>query len=314
MDLITHGAVGLALGSLTGVPGIINNPLAIGTIIGSVIPDGDIVYQLKGDYSYLKHHRGPSHSIVMGAMVSLAVSGLLGVIFSGFSFWNIFLWTFGGYMLHIGLDIFNAYGANILWPFSHRKIESGLFIIFDPALLITAGIIFISKGEHIWRTVGSGAFFLLYLLLRWILKRRVYKCLAGYFGVEKSQEIAVMPSALRLFRWDFILYRPKDLITGRVNILRGDISIRERLKRNDSSLEKLVMETNIGKFFKDFSPHYHIDWVEDGKNHKAVITDLRYYIRGNYLHHATALFNAQLEPIYSAFRPYNKQKEIKIPV
>ena len=75
MDLLTHGVVGLALGSLTGASGIIDNPLAIGSIIGSIIPDGDIIYQLKGDYTYLKNHSGTSHSIIMGAIISLIVYG-----------------------------------------------------------------------------------------------------------------------------------------------------------------------------------------------------------------------------------------------
>ena len=123
-----------------------------------------------------------------------------------------------------------------------------------------------------------------------------------------------MPSMLRLFKWDFILYRNEEIITGRVNILISDIEIRDRLKRSSAGLENLVMDTKIGRFFKEFSPHYHIDWISDGKNHKAIITDLRYYVKGSYLHHATALFNSQLELIYSAFQPYSKQREIKIPV
>ncbi|HZJ57103.1 MAG TPA: metal-dependent hydrolase [Clostridia bacterium] len=314
MDLITHGVVGLALGSLTGVPGIINNPLAIGSLIGSVIPDGDIIYQLKGDYTYLKHHRGPSHSIAMGTIISLMISGILRGLFHDFSFWSIFAWTFGGYMLHIGLDVFNSYGANILWPLNRKKIESGLLLIFDPALLISAGIISFSKGAHMGRIVGSIVFFALYLIFRWLLKRRVYKNLIRYFGNEADQEIVVMPSMLRLFKWDFILYKSAEVITGRVNTLRGDIEVRDRLRRSSSGLESLVMDTNIGRFFKDFSPHYHVDWIKDGKNHRAIITDLRYYVKGSYLHHATALFNSQFEPIYSAFQPYNKQREIKVPV
>ena len=314
MDLLTHGVVGLALGSLTGASGIIDNPLAIGSIIGSIIPDGDIIYQLKGDYTYLKNHRGPSHSIIMGAIISLIVSGVLRGIFNDFSFWNIFIWTFGAYMLHIGLDIFNSYGAEILWPFSRKKIESGLLLIFDPALLISAGVISLSEGEDRGRIAASIAFFSLYMLFRWLLKRRVYKNLACHFGIETGQEIVVMPSMLRLFKWDFILYRNEEIITGRVNILRSHVEIRDRLKRSSVGLENLVLDTDIGKFFKEFSPHYHIDWISDGKNHKAVITDLRYYVKGSYLHQATALIISQLEPIYSAFKPYSKQIEIKIPV
>lgn len=314
MDLITHGVVGLALGSLSGGSDMINNPLAIGSLIGSVIPDGDIIYQLKGDYTYLKNHRGPSHSIVVGAIMSLMISGILRVLFHDFSFWSIFAWTFGGYMLHIGLDIFNSYGANILWPFNKKKIESGLLLIFDPALLISAGVIFFARGEHWLRMAASIGFFILYLVFRWILKRRVYKNLVKHFGLEKDQEIAVMPSMLRLFKWDFILYQKKRIVTGRVNILRNDIEVRDNLERSHSELENLVMGTKIGKFFKDFSPHYHVEWTNDGENHRAIITDLRYYVKGGYLHHATALFDEKLKPVYAAFQPYSKQREIKIPV
>lgn len=314
MDLITHGVVGLSLGSLSGGPNIIDNPLAIGTLIGSIIPDGDIIYQLKGDYTYLKNHRGPSHSIVIGAIISLVISGILGIMFRDFSFWSIFAWTFGGYMLHIGLDIFNSYGANILWPFSKNRIESGLLLIFDPVLLISSSIIYFAHGDHWLRTGVSISFFILYLLFRWMLKKKVHKNLANHFGLERGQEIVVMPSMLRLFKWDFILYQEQRIVTGRANLLRNDIEVRDYLERSHPNVENLVMNTKIGKFFRNFSPYYHVEWISYGENYKAIITDLRYYIKGGYLHHAMALFDDKLEPIYSVFQPYNKRKEIRIPV
>ncbi|NLI60421.1 MAG: metal-dependent hydrolase [Clostridiales bacterium] len=314
MDLITHGAVGLALGSLAGGPDIINNPLAIGSFIGSIIPDGDIIYQLKGDYAYLKNHRGPSHSIIMGIIVSLVLAGLLRAFFNDFSFLSIFAWTFGSYMLHIGLDIFNSYGAKILWPFSQKKIGSGLLLIFDPVLLISAGIIYFAQSQHWARIAGSIGVFILYLVFRWVLKKRVYMCLLKYFNLGGNQRIVVMPSMLRLFKWDFILYQEKRIITGRVSILTKDVEVRDYLERSHSKLENVVMDTKIGRFFKEFSPHYHVEWTKDGDNHKAVITDLRYYVKGKYLHRATALFDAKLKPVHAAFQPYSKEKEIKIPV
>ncbi len=314
MDLFTHTAVGLALGSLSGEPGIINNPLAIGSLIGSVIPDGDIIYQLRGDYTYLKHHRGPSHSVVVGAIISLIISGILWMLFHGFAFWSIFAWTFGGYMLHIGLDIFNAYGANILWPYNKKKIESGLLLIFDPTLLIASGIIFLSQGGHKLRIAISIGSFFFYIIMRWMLKRSVYRSLIRHFDLDEDQRIVVMPSMLRLFKWDFILYKENKIVTGYVKILKGDIEVRDRFHRNFAGLDDLVMATGIGRFFEDFSPHYHIQWLKEGDNHKAVITDLRYYIKGSYLHHGTALFDEHFRPIYAAFHPYSKQRVIEIPV
>mgnify|MGYP000933847770 CR=1 FL=1 len=314
MDLITHGVVGLALGSLAGGPDIINNPIAIGTLIGSVIPDGDIIYQLKGDYTYLKNHRGPSHSIVLGTVISLIISGILRWIFTDFSFWSIFAWTFGAYMLHIGLDIFNSYGANILWPFNKKKIGSGLLLIFDPALLISSVVIIFAHDKHFGWVIASIGFFILYLCFRWMLKRQVHKILMKYFGREKDQKIVVMPSMLRLFKWDFILYQRRRTITGRVNVLRSEVDVRNYLERSYAYLDDMLMKTNIGKFFKNFSPHYHVEWIKDGQLHKAIITDLRYYVRGSYMHHAIALFDEKLKPIYAAFQPYSKQRIINIPV
>jgi len=63
MDPITHGVVGLAMAAYTGEAISIASPYAMSSLLGAVIPDADIVMQFKGDYSYLKNHRGMSHSI-----------------------------------------------------------------------------------------------------------------------------------------------------------------------------------------------------------------------------------------------------------
>lgn len=63
MDPITHGVVGLAIAAFTGETVSIASPYAMGSLLGAVIPDADIIMQVKGDYSYLKNHRGMSHSI-----------------------------------------------------------------------------------------------------------------------------------------------------------------------------------------------------------------------------------------------------------
>lgn len=313
MDLITHGVVGLALGSLSG-GNVLQNPLALGSLIGSIIPDGDIIYQLKGDSAYLKNHRGASHSIIIGTLVSIAVSVALWAIFRDFSFGSIFLWTFMGYMLHISLDILNSYGASIFWPFNKKKIESGLLLILDPVLLVSAGIIYFNRGTLNKWMVASLLLFIFYLGFRWILKHQVYKILKGYFDNYDVGQIVVMPSMLKLFKWDFISYEKKRIVTGQVNIMSREVEVRDYLKRSNSQIEKIVMNTPVGKFFKDFSPHYHIKWIEEGENHKAIITDLRYYIKGDYLHRATALFNQRLEPVFCSFQPYHSERKNNFPI
>ena len=69
MDTGTHIAMGIALGGLAAIdPVVAQNPafhqmVMIGTIVGSNAPDFDTVLKLKNNASYLRHHRGITHSI-----------------------------------------------------------------------------------------------------------------------------------------------------------------------------------------------------------------------------------------------------------
>ena len=60
MDPISHGMVGLAIATISGEP--IVGAVSIGTTLGAMAPDLDILAQFKGHLSYLKNHRGMSHS------------------------------------------------------------------------------------------------------------------------------------------------------------------------------------------------------------------------------------------------------------
>ena len=48
------------------------------------------------------------------------------------------------------------------------------------------------------------------------------------------------------------------------------------------------MDTELGRFFHEFTKEYHISFekLENGRI-KATMTDLRYYINNRYIHHAT---------------------------
>lgn len=314
MDLVTHGVIGLALGSLTGGPSLLQNPMALGSFIGSIMPDGDIIFQLNGNYCYLKNHRSASHSVPIAAGLSFVVSAILSYIFSGYSIWSIFAWTFLGYLVHMGLDLFNSYGASVLWPFKRKKYKSALLMSFDPIIFLAFIAIYIGNRKYLWITAASIVILVFYLLFRYLARKRVRKSLKQYFNLDSSCKIVVLPSALRFFKWDFIIYKDRHIITGQVSFIRNKAVVRNRFVRSETHLNKFVMDTPLGKFFKEFSPYYHIQWKREGENYCAIISDLRYFIKGNYLYNGAVLFNSYLEPIKYIFKPYNLGKKIKIPI
>lgn len=173
MDPITHALVGLATGSLSGGGGVLSNPLALGCLIGSVIPDADIIMQYWGDYVYLKHHRGASHSLLGMAAISVGVAFLIHLLFPGISYLSILLWTYIGCLTHVSLDIFNSYGAKLFWPFWDKKLGSGLMLSFDPFLIVIVTLVYLLRAVNpLYSIIGLFAF-VVYILFRQFRKIRV---------------------------------------------------------------------------------------------------------------------------------------------
>src|SRR6056297_2806369 len=104
MDPITHALAGSVVASFSGNSLSLTDPLYLGAILGSVVPDLDIVYQLKGDVSYLKNHRGFSHSIPGLILLSTLISGILFFLFPNIVFSKLLFWTFAGACSHTLLD------------------------------------------------------------------------------------------------------------------------------------------------------------------------------------------------------------------
>jgi inner membrane protein len=313
LDPITHALVGLAAGSFSGGGGVLSSPLALGCLAGSVMPDGDIIMQYWGDYAYLKNHRGASHSLPGMAMLSAAAAALIDLLFPGSSFWSIFLWTFIGCLTHIGLDIFNSYGAKIFWPFYDKKIGTGLMLSFDPFLVVAAGAVYWFNTGNLAYTGLSIASFACYLLFRQYRKIRIRSILVRHIEAPVTR-IVLLPSMTGLFTWDFIAYTNNEIITGKISMYARNLEIRDRLAKSESWVDDIVMRTKLGQFFKDFSQEYHISFevLDDGMQ-KATMTDLRYYIRNRYMHHATVQFNKKMEPVESVFHPYHGERNAKVP-
>lgn len=313
MDPITHAVVGLSVAVLAGEPLALSNPAVIGCLVGSMIPDGDIIMQLKGDYVYLKNHRGSSHSIPMMFVYAGALTVLLWLAFGSIAFWRVFLVSLLGCFSHIALDITNSYGAQILWPLNKKRITLDLLLIYDPMLIIVCLSIILPYARNIIPAYVSVVIFAGYLMLRYLMKR-VARNIAfeNLEGKYKPVHFRILPSMIGLIKWHFILTTGKEKVIGEVNILPRRFRLIDVKQNIDSSLYQMAMETPIARFFSQFTPVFHIDCEKKEDSYVFKFIDLRYYIARDFLHHATAVLNTELKVVTSLFHPYSKTRNVEV--
>ena len=152
MDNITHTLIGALVGETVarttqsdpgGLPGEVRRNMLVATaVIGSNLPDIDVLYSFIGaKVNYLLHHRGHTHTIV-GALVLAAAAfaiarWLLSRRGSAPSSRDL-TWLAGLFgltsLLHIGMDFTNNYGVHPFWPFSNRWFYGDTIFIAEPLL------------------------------------------------------------------------------------------------------------------------------------------------------------------------------------
>ncbi len=313
MDPLTHLLVGISVTAFSGENFTVINSVHLGTVLGSLAPDFDIVLQLFGHLPYLKHHRGSSHSLP-GILFSSAVIALgLGVLFGGGSFGTIFLWTLLGSVTHVLLDVLNSYGAKIFWPLSNRSFSLNLLVLADPIIIILfAATPFLPFSP----AVAARIVFLIvlaYLGARLLMRQKIHWMLRRKYNNEKVQRIVVMPAMVSLVNWSFLVETKDCYIVGEVPGFTLDPGVKKVLDKNPAnSLIREAMRTKVGQLFQNFTPYFYIyHCIEEGR-HIVRFCDLRYFFREDFLHNATVIFDETQNIVEAVFQPYNKNTKIQI--
>lgn len=311
MDPITHGVVGLAIASLSGEP--LLGAVSIGATLGAMSPDLDIIMQYKGHLAYLKNHRGVSHSIPFLAGIALILSTILSFIFPETAFLKILLWTFLGTLSHTLLDILNTYGAQIFWPLSKKRYSGSLLLAYDPAVIVLSLYILFSKDANYMVFMKAGTLFLVYLFIRMVAKNIVYDKIIHRLGGEVNiKKVRLLPSMTRIHKWHFIVEGKTKFLVGEVNIFNRQFKILKELEKRKLPIYHELVNTKVGEFFNDFTPLYHVDVQDRGTYYYLTFTDLRYIVKDDFLHHATAVVSKELETIQGVFHPYNLNHNVVI--
>ncbi|SFM45169.1 inner membrane protein [Gracilibacillus orientalis] len=289
MDTGTHITMGIALGGIATLDPIVQQDttlftaVMLGTIIGSHAPDFDTVLKLRDNATYIRHHRGITHSIPAVIFWGILISSIIYLFVPEVSFSHLWLWTFLAVILHVFVDIFNAYGTQAYRPFTKKWVAHGFISTFDPYIfsLHVIGIIAWLLGAnpgYTWLMIYC--IIVLYYIKRYIDKREIVKMIHGNF--DHVEQIATSPT-IKQNVWRIALTTDQHYFVGKVK--DGHIEIDDKFYRiplpDDPIIKFALKDKNISAFLS-FSPIYRweINMYDDFTEVRFI--DLRYRSEGHY--------------------------------
>lgn len=306
MDTGTHVVMGIALGGLATLdPVVANDPalfgaVAIGTLIGSQAPDFDTILKLRNNAVYIRNHRGLTHSLPAVAFWGILISAIIYMFAPEISFLHLWLWTFLAVIIHVFVDIFNAYGTQALRPFTHKWIALGFINTFDPYIffLHVAGIIAWILGAHPGYTfLMIYGVITLYYMKRYFDKREIVKKIEEYFPT--TEQVATSPTMKQNF-WRVAITTKDRFYVGVVE--NGHIQLMDEFERIPLPKTDIIQIAKTDKnmeAFLSFSPVYRWEIVEKERYTEVRFIDLRYRSKGYYPFVAVAQIDANDQIINS---------------
>src|SRR5699024_11689913 len=99
---------------------------------------------------YLSRVRGISHSLPAVVLWGVLISSIIYAFVPEVCYFHLWLWTFLAVIIHVLVDLFNAYGTQAFRPFTNKWVAYGFINTFDPYIfsLHIAGIVAWALGAH----------------------------------------------------------------------------------------------------------------------------------------------------------------------
>jgi inner membrane protein len=303
MDNITHTLTGLALANAG-----LNRKTRFATaalLIGSNLPDMDVVWSMGSGAKYLEYHRGITHSILGAAVLAVLLFAILYFIGKRASppkksrppfdaRWMILVCLIG-LEFHVLMDFTNAYGTRLFLPFNSHWYAWDIMFIFDPLLLaiLIGGFAVPGLFRLISEEVGArkpgfrrGTIVSLVLMvmlwgLRDVAHRRVVEQLDAHtYGEENPIQVGAFPSPANPFEWTGVVETNSAFRIIQASALDGDVDVEHAkvlFKPESSPALEAAEKTRTAQIFLDFArfPWANVQETNDG--YEVSIRDLRFY-------------------------------------
>ncbi len=136
MDAVTHALLGATIAEAS-FRGRLGGKAVFAAAALAMLPDADVITGRFGPWNIIKYHRGPTHSLIVLAVVAPVLGWLLWRIFrkrGSFASWSIL--AFAAMASNPVLDGFTTFGTQLLWPITNHRFAIDAVAIIDPAFTI----------------------------------------------------------------------------------------------------------------------------------------------------------------------------------
>ena len=147
MDTLTHALSGMLLARATARTTSTKPQLPLHVrmwcgFLAAAFPDADFVSRYFGSLSYLEHHRGVTHSILMLPLWAVLLAVIFSLLWRRRYSWKLFYGISAmSILIHILADVITAYGTMVFAPVSDWRLSLPTTFIIDPYF---TGIILVS--------------------------------------------------------------------------------------------------------------------------------------------------------------------------
>lgn len=288
MDIITQGLLGAAIAEAGWRHKLGRGAIAAGVLFG-LMPDFDVLANIGGEWSGLVHHRGFTHSVFFAPLIAPL---------GGYAFWRLhkregdkLAWmhlVFWALLTHPLLDVFTAYGTQLLDPISDRRFALDGVSIIDP--LYTFPLIAALLIARLWATkphIGRRAttialtFTTAYLVLGYLRSQQTIEVARGELAKQDHADIdaiRAMPTLANSVLWRIVARDDAGALHIGLYSSAAPGPIRfETIEPLDSPLVDKALGSERGQIFEWFSDGYIAYRVEEvGGEVLLHMDDMRY--------------------------------------
>lgn len=301
MDNLTHTLTAVALAQ-AGL-GRKTRFATLALLVGSNLSDVDLVSRVDSTATYLKYHRGFTHSI-------LGVTLLAGLLAATIFFLGkrakprasappldlrwLFAVSWIATASHLLLDFTNSYGVRPFLPFSGRWYAWDIMFIVDPLLwgllLVCLGVPAVLSlvseevGARKPRSSRGAIVALCSLVLVWgvrdLAHRRVLSLLDSHtYGQETPRRLGAFPSPANPFAWTGVIETDSAFHVLPANALDSDVDAERTLvfrKIESSPPLEAALKTRTAAIFCDFARFPWAEVMESEDGYRITVLDLRF--------------------------------------
>jgi len=272
----------------------------LGTVIGSEIPDIDTLYRFRGNATYIRKHRGFSHSIPMILIWPTLLTALFQLVFPEADWMHVWLWSFIAVFIHSFIDCFNSYGTQILRPFSRKWVAWHIINIFDVFIMavhvvgFTLWWIFPAHPDRIFIAVYLSI--IAYIALRWQIRRNLIERVRK--EVNQPGRYTLVPT-VRFGVWHVIVELPDRIKLGEYK--NGQLEWTSEMATADMRhpATKESKKANAIRSFLSFTSYGYPKVFPRPFGYEVRWLDVRYHDKKHFPFVAVALLDKQYQIFYS---------------